>query len=90
MIIISYDIKNNRTRNKFAKYLLRFGCRIQYSVYRIENSPRILDNIVSGIQTMFLPMFSEDDSVLILNLCSSCEIIKMGYIAHEDEAILIV
>ena len=59
-------------------------------MYRIENSPRVLDNIVASVQTMFLPQFSEEDSVLILNLSSSCEIIKMGYIEHEDEPILIV
>lgn len=90
MIIVSYDIKNDRLRTRFSKFLLRFGCRIQLSVYRIENSPRILDNIVASIQTVFLPQFSEEDSVLILNLSSSCEVIKMGYIEHEDEPILIV
>lgn len=90
MIIVSYDIRNDRLRGKFARFLLRFGCRIQFSVYRIENSPRVLDNIIAGIQTTFLPQFSEEDSVLILNLSKSCEIIKMGYIAHEDEPFLMV
>ena len=65
MIIVSYDIKNDRLRTRFSKFLLRFGCRIQFSVYRIENSPRVLDNIVASVQTTFLPQFSEEDSVLI-------------------------
>jgi CRISPR-associated protein Cas2 len=53
MIIISYDIKNNKLRGKFAKFIIRFGCRIQYSVYRIDNSGRILDNITSEICNRF-------------------------------------
>lgn len=31
MIIISYDISNDKLRTKFAKYLSRFGHRIQYA-----------------------------------------------------------
>ncbi|MCQ4775514.1 CRISPR-associated endonuclease Cas2 [Lacrimispora saccharolytica] len=43
MIIVSYDISDDKLRAKFAKYLSRFGNRIQYSVFEIDNSPRIVN-----------------------------------------------
>ena len=50
MIILSYDIADDRLRNHFSKYITKFGHRIQYSVYQIDNSNRVLDNIISYIQ----------------------------------------
>ena len=47
MVIVSYDISNDKLRTSFAKYLSRFGHRIQYSVFEIDNSKRIVDNIVN-------------------------------------------
>jgi len=90
MIMISYDISDNKLRTKFSKFIRRFGHRLQFSVYEIDNSNRILDNIVSEINHTYLPKFSESDSILILKLTSSCEVIRMGYAVHEDEEILIV
>lgn len=49
MVIVSYDISNDKLRTCFAKYLSRFGHRIQYSVFEIDNSKRIVDNIVNDL-----------------------------------------
>ena len=46
MVIVSYDIFDDKLQTKFSKYLSRFGHRIQYSVFEIDNSKRIIDNIV--------------------------------------------
>ncbi|MGP5058704.1 CRISPR-associated endonuclease Cas2 [Psychrobacter celer] len=35
-------MSDNKTRAKFAKFLLEHGDRIQYSVYEIHNSERVL------------------------------------------------
>lgn len=35
MIIVSYDISNDKVRSKFSKFLLEYGDRLQYSVYEI-------------------------------------------------------
>lgn len=40
MIIISYDISDDRKRSKFSKYIKRFGHMLQYSVYEIDNSDK--------------------------------------------------
>ena len=50
MIIVSYDISDDKLRTNFAKYLSKFGHRIQYSVFEIDNSTRILDNIISDLK----------------------------------------
>ena len=42
MLIISYDISNDKLRTKFSKFLCKFGYRLQYSVFEIKNSKRIL------------------------------------------------
>ena len=90
MVIISYDISNDKLRTKFSKYLSRFGHRIQYSVFTIENSNKLLNNIISDIENRYSKMFSEEDSVYIFHLSASCEVKRYGYAWHEEEDILIV
>ena len=53
MIIVSYDISDDKLRTKFSKYLEKYGHRIQYSVFEIDNSERLLDNIVNEIKNRF-------------------------------------
>ena len=50
MIVVSYDISDDKLRTKFSKYLSKFGHRLQYSVFEIDNSKRIVDNIVTDIK----------------------------------------
>jgi len=90
MILISYDIQDDKLRTKFAKYIKRFGHRIQYSVYEINNCNRILDNIVADITNRFLDKFSDADTILILKLSKTCEIIRMGYAKHEEADVIMV
>ena len=90
MVLVSYDISNNKLRTKFAKYLSKFGYRLQYSVFKIENSERILTNIVQEIENDFSKKFEQSDSVYIFKLSSSCEIKKYGYAKNEDKDIMII
>lgn len=90
MIIISYDISNDKLRTKFAKYLKRFGHRIQYSVFEIENSNKLLGNIICDIENRYARQFTEEDSVYIFKMSASCEVIRYGYAKHEEEDILII
>ena len=90
VILISYDISNDKKRTKFAKYLSKFGHRIQYSVFEIENSERILNNITADLNNKYLKIFDETDSVYVFRLSSSCEITRYGYTKHEESDIMIV
>jgi CRISPR-associated endoribonuclease Cas2 len=90
LIMISYDIQDDKIRTKFSKFIRKFGHRIQLSVYEIDNCSRVLDNIIAEIKNRFMSLFSEADSVLILNLSSSCEVIRMGYEVHEETDLIMV
>lgn len=90
MIIVSYDISNNKKRAKFNKYIRKFGHMLQYSVYEIENSPKILNNIFADINNKWLKQFDQTDSVYIFKMSSSCEIFKYGFAKNENEDLLIV
>lgn len=90
MIVISYDIASDKLRTRFAKYLSRFGHRIQYSVFEIENSNKLLNNIICDIENRYAKQFTEEDSVYIFKMSASCEIIRYGYAKHEEEDILII
>ncbi len=90
MIIISYDISDDKKRTKFSKYLERFGHRIQYSVFEIDNSKRILDNIRADIENRFMKQFNQEDSVYIFNLSSSCEVTRYGFAKNEESDLKII
>lgn len=90
MLLVSYDISDNKIRAKFSKYLTKFGHRIQYSVYEIDNAEVLIDNIVEDLDNRFKKLFSETGSVLIMNVKNEKNIVKYGYAKHEEEDIIIV
>ena len=90
MIIISYDISNDKKRTRFAKYLSKFGHRIQYSVFEIDNSSRILKNIVADIENKYMQVFDQEDSVYIFELSSGCKTTRYGYAKNEEKDLKIL
>ena len=90
MILVSYDISDDKLRTRFAKYLEKFGHRIQYSVFEIKNSPRILSNVAAGIQNNFAKKFCESDSVYIFELSPSCRITRYGFAKHEEDDMIVI
>lgn len=90
MIIISYDIQDNKLRSQFNKYIRRFGHRLQFSVYEIDNSAKILNNIMSDITNTFEKSFSQNDSVMIFQMSNTCKITRFGYAKNDESSIIIV
>lgn len=90
MLIVSYDISNDKLRNRFSRYLKKFGFRLQYSVFQVKNSKRILDNITTEINTSFGKKFGQTDSVIIFHLSQQCKKYCFGYAANEDDELIIV
>lgn len=46
MIIISYDISDDKKRTRFTRMLIKNGAiRLQYSVYEVINTQRVMDNL---------------------------------------------
>lgn len=90
MLLISYDISDNKVRTKFSKYLKKFGNRLQYSVFEIDNSDRMLDNISAEIKNHYERQFTESDSVIIFKLTGNCEIMRYGYAKNDEKDVIIV
>lgn len=89
MLLISYDISNDKTRTSFSKYLSKFGHRLQYSLFEINNSQRILNLIQIEIKTKYALKFEESDSIMIFQMSASCVITKYGYAKHQDEDLVL-
>jgi CRISPR-associated protein Cas2 len=87
VIIITYDISNNKVRTKFSKFLEKYGIRIQFSVYEIENSKRIIDIVTQQIKMNFEPKFEPSDSIFIFRT-SMKEATKYGSAAHLDNDLI--
>lgn len=84
MFLIVYDISSNKLRTRFSKFLSKFGRRLQYSVFEIRNSPRILDNIRIEIKANFEKKFSQGDSVLVIDVPDNSITDLFGYAANEE------
>jgi len=90
MIIVSYDISNDKTRTRFSKFIQKYGRRLQYSVYEIKNSDRVLKNIKYEIELKFKKEFENTDSVLILDTCLACDkkVKRYGYAVNEEKELV--
>lgn len=88
MIIISYDIKDDKIRTKFSKMLRSQGAiRLQFSVYEVNNTQRIIDNIRINIVDKFSKIFTGADSVLIFD-APNAKVEKFGNAIHRDSDIV--
>ncbi len=90
MIIVSYDISNDKLRAKFSKFLLKYGFRLQYSIFQIRNSKRVLSLVSFEIKNTFEKRFEQTDSVIIFNLSEQCKITRYGYAKNDEEDLIII
>jgi CRISPR-associated endonuclease Cas2 len=90
MIICCYDFESNRTRARFSDFLKTYGRRIQYSVYEIKNSQRVLNNILKEVELRYKKHFTGADSVLIFQACEGCKkkIIRYGSACNEEKEVV--
>jgi CRISPR-associated protein Cas2 len=87
--IVSYDIPNDRKRNKVAKTLLNFGDRVQYSVFECILDEKQLEKMTSKLGTII----SDEDSVRIYALCAKCQgIVKVlgkGSVTKDENVFIL-
>ena len=88
MIILAYDIENDALRTRFNKFIKSYGRRLQFSVYEIKNSQRILEIVKMEIKEKFEKEFKQTDSVLIFHLSNSVDILRFGYAKNEEDDLL--
>lgn len=90
MVLVSYDISDDRLRTKFARDLSKYGFRLQYSLFQINNSEHLLDNFINILENKYSSKFSQSDSVLIIRLNPNCKIDKYGYAKNEDSDYFVI
>ena len=88
MFLVVYDIASDKLRTNFSKFLTKYGRRLQFSVFEITNSPRVLENIRTEIKASFEKKFSQGDSVLIMNVPDNAVIDRFGYAVNEETDLL--
>lgn len=87
MIIISYDISDDKMRTNFSKMLKKHGAiRLQFSVYEAVNTKRIIEKLVAKIES-YSKHFTADDSVIIFDVDVD-KLTKYGCAIHRDQPIV--
>ena len=87
--LVSYDIPDDKKRNKMAKTLLDFGDRVQYSVFEC-----LLDDILfKQMITRVSRIISGDDSLRIYPICAKCkEVVRVlgrGTVAKDENVFIL-
>jgi CRISPR-associated protein Cas2 len=80
VLLVAYDIPDDRRRAKVAKVLLRFGRRVQYSVFLVERgSAREIATALARV------IDASVDDIRIHPLCATCEakVLLLGPKAHD-------
>lgn len=83
MLVVSYDISDTKLRTRFSKILTTNGAiRLQYSVYEINNTTRILENLLIKID-QFAKRINGGDSIIVFDV-SGIKLKKYGNAIHRD------
>lgn len=69
LIVVSYDVVNDRRRAKVHKMLKNFGTRVQYSVFECQLDAKELKRL----QKRLRPLIDlKEDSLRFYQLCEVC------------------
>lgn len=80
MYLISYDLSNDRVRNKVSKTLENYGKRVQYSVFECKITDVLLSKLYSQLVIL---MQGEEGSIRLYTICGNCET-KLRIIGDES------
>jgi|Deesub1362A_J573_1020465.scaffolds.fasta_scaffold00583_28 CRISPR-associated protein Cas2 len=67
-VVVSYDISDDRRRNKVRMELYNWGVRVQYSVFECNLSPKQVERMERRLKGLI----KEEDSLRIYILCNDC------------------
>ena len=70
LILISYDISDDKKRTKLAKKLKDFGPRVQYSVFEADVKKQELEKLKNVLDDIKL---ENGDSIRMYKLCQDCK-----------------
>lgn len=87
LVLIIYDIIDNKRRSKTVKLLESYGVRVQKSAFEILINRTQYLEIIKGIKNII----TNEDNVRIYRLNSSNEVLLFGesYSVYEEEVIIV-
>ena len=89
-VVVSYDIVNDRRRNKVCRELKNYGEHIQYSVFECLLRPKDLERMTKKLTAL---IDDDEDGVRIYQMCEGCRgrarVLGTGQ-ATEDPDVLVV
>lgn len=89
-IVVSYDIVEDKRRNKIAKKLKDFGERVQKSVFECNLDEEKIKELIKVVTPL---IDEEEDTLRIYKICESCknkiEIYGSGVITEDVEVYII-
>ncbi|KAB8146093.1 CRISPR-associated endonuclease Cas2 [Chloroflexia bacterium SDU3-3] len=92
LYLISYDISNDRRRQKLAKLLEGFGQRVQWSVFECDLDQREYGLLAKKLKKVVRE--KEGDNLRIYRLCATCAqqtaIIGSGPAVEQRQDVYIV
>jgi CRISPR-associated protein Cas2 len=66
--IVSYDISNDKLRNRVSDVLEGYGFRVQESVFECQFNPDDLGKVVNRLENLI----TNNDNIRIYPLCKDC------------------
>lgn len=85
MLVVSYDISDNKLRTKFSKTLEKHGAvRLQFSVYEVNSTQRAKEILKIKIENYYAKKFNGGDSIFIFETDEK-KAIKYGNAIHRDQ-----
>ena len=87
LIVVIYDIVDNRRRAAFAKYLQGFGVRVQKSAFECILPGSKYEKLIKGIPQLI----GTEDQVRVYKLTSNADIRAWGTVKllEEEEVVII-
>lgn len=70
LVVVSYDISEDKKRNRLAKLLLGYGTRIQYSVFECDLTHKRFMEMYERIAEIVVEI--PESSVRMYSLCENC------------------
>lgn len=87
LIVVIYDISDNKRRTAFAKYLKGFGVRVQKSAFECILPSAKYEKLIKGIPHLI----ENEDLVRVYKLTSNADIRVWGTVdlVEEEEVVII-
>ncbi|HEX3555838.1 MAG TPA: CRISPR-associated endonuclease Cas2 [Thermoanaerobaculia bacterium] len=70
LIVVSYDVVDDRRRTRLAHALKDFGQRVQYSVFECLLDAEALEKLRKRVEKLIDP---QEDGVRLYRLCRECQ-----------------